>query len=408
MVVVMKNARAQIVFFMLLVSFVLLLGCVAGGPSPAPAEKNKSVNVSVPGKQYAKPIATVKIGKTTFTVGEEVSFEGEGVADEGSITAYSWRSGASGQLSAEKSFSTSALSAGTHEIFFKVQDGRGQWSDDARVEIRVLPVNKKPVALVNYVSGYSIAKGDSVEFIGHGEDADGSVVAFEWNSTDGVLSTKASFNTTALPVGVNAVEFRVKDNRNEWSEPAQVKINVSDAGKPPKARITVIDPNPSVAGALVMLGGVGVDSGSKMVEYYWESDKDGSLRKLQKIDVYLSVGAHIIRFKVKNDKGAWSGFDEKIANVYSSRIDVPRPRINSITPSSAKKGASVYFNANAYDIDGNIMAYEWRSSIDGPLSTQPSFTTAALSVGRHYVYVRAKDNSNNWSPEVAAIVDVTE
>jgi hypothetical protein len=60
--------------------------------------------------------------------GETVSFFGHGEDNDGTATACSWTSNLDGQLSSEASFSTSALSSGTHKISFRVQDDQGVWS----------------------------------------------------------------------------------------------------------------------------------------------------------------------------------------------------------------------------------------------------------------------------------------
>ncbi|UCE72897.1 MAG: PKD domain-containing protein, partial [Methanomassiliicoccales archaeon] len=49
--------------------------------------------------------------------------------------------------------------------------------------------------------------------------------------------------------------------------------------------------------------------------------------------------------------------------------------------------------------DGNIIAYNWRSTIDGFLSDFSSFNSAALSIGQHEIYLRVQDDDGVWSLE---------
>lgn len=386
----------------------LLFGCLGEGVQPPISinESSNASNASVVVKHNVKPTAVILMDKTVFVEGEDVSFIGEGSDADGRVAAFSWRTDTGGQMSAEQSFATNILPVGTHQVFFKVNDDAGDWSDEATITIEVKAVNAKPVAFIGNVSKSEAVFGEEITFAGRGADADGTVEAFEWSSSvDGVLSVKSNFSVSNLSVATHEVKLRVEDNAGEWSNAVVVEVNVSNAVLP-KAKITVATPNPANAGGMVSLGGVGVDASSEITEYYWESDREGILRKLQKIETYLSIGPHIIRFKVKNAKGTWSAFDERIVNIYSDQIAFPKPRINTITPSPAKKGTKIYFSGNADDIDGNIMAYAWRSSLDGNLSTQPDFEIYNLTVGRHYIYFKAKDNANNWSPETAAILDV--
>ncbi|ETR68386.1 MAG: hypothetical protein OMM_10580, partial [Candidatus Magnetoglobus multicellularis str. Araruama] len=76
----------------------------------------------------------------------------------------------------------------------------------------------------------------------------------------------------------------------------------------------------------------------------------------------------------------------------------PVATINSINPTSAKISETIYFSGYGNDPDGgSISAYEWRSSIDGQLSTQSSFSTSNLSAGNHTIYFKVRDDENIWS-----------
>ena len=53
------------------------------------------------------------------------------------------------------------------------------------------------------------------------------------------------------------------------------------------------------------------------------------------------------------------------------------------------------------------MAYNWRSSKDGQLSTLASFSTSSLSVGTHTIYFKVQDNNGAWSSEVSDTLVIT-
>jgi len=46
-----------------------------------------------------------------------------------------------------------------------------------------------------------------------------------------------------------------------------------------------------------------------------------------------------------------------------------------------------------------VVAYRWRSSLDGDLSTKAGFQTSSLSPGVHTVYFKVQDNNGAWSEE---------
>jgi hypothetical protein len=71
--------------------------------------------------------------------GEVVTFRGYGTDSDGSIAAYDWRSSADGDLSNAASFQTSSLSPGTHTIWFRVQDDKGEWSKEVSATVVVIP-----------------------------------------------------------------------------------------------------------------------------------------------------------------------------------------------------------------------------------------------------------------------------
>lgn len=82
----------------------------------------------------------------------------------------------------------------------------------------------------------------------------------------------------------------------------------------------------------------------------------------------------------------------------------PVATIDSVTPNPATEGQTVSFSGHGEDYDGDITGYNWRSTMDGQLSTQASFSTSSLSVGTHTIYFKVKDDDNEWSITEATVV----
>ncbi|WP_164997748.1 S-layer protein domain-containing protein [Methanolobus psychrotolerans] len=80
------------------------------------------------------------------------------------------------------------------------------------------------------------------------------------------------------------------------------------------------------------------------------------------------------------------------------------PSVSSLLLSTNKTtyGSEVSFYGNGTDQDGYIVAYNWRSNIDGQLSTYSTFTSSELSACNHTIYFKVKDNNGDWSNEVSA------
>jgi len=77
----------------------------------------------------------------------------------------------------------------------------------------------------------------------------------------------------------------------------------------------------------------------------------------------------------------------------------PTADIDSISPTEVSPGETVTFKGHGTDPDGTVVAYRWRSSVDGDLSTEPNFETSSLSPGEHTVVLKVQDNNGAWSPE---------
>ena len=86
----------------------------------------------------------------------------------------------------------------------------------------------------------------------------------------------------------------------------------------------------------------------------------------------------------------------------------PTAVIDSISPNPALPGANVDFTGHGADSEGGaVFAHSWRSNIDGVLSASASFSTSALSTGRHTIYFKVQDDLGTWSKEASARLDVT-
>jgi hypothetical protein len=84
----------------------------------------------------------------------------------------------------------------------------------------------------------------------------------------------------------------------------------------------------------------------------------------------------------------------------------PVAEISSISPSQAYAGEEILLTGWGKDKDGQVVGYEWRSSIDGLLGESDSIVTSALSEGEHTIYFAVRDDSGEWSEAVSAQLTV--
>jgi hypothetical protein len=109
--------------FLILIVLTASIGCLI-----APPVSNQ------PPTAYIDSVSPVNA-----TLGETVTFNGHGIDSDGSIAAYNWRSSRDGDLSTSASFKTPSLSQGTHTIWFKVQDDKGDWSKEVLANAIIVP-----------------------------------------------------------------------------------------------------------------------------------------------------------------------------------------------------------------------------------------------------------------------------
>jgi N-acetylneuraminic acid mutarotase len=92
----------------------------------------------------------------------------------------------------------------------------------------VLPENVPPTAYIDSITPNPATRGETISFVGHGSDSDGSVKAYKWRSSiNGTIGTAATFNASTLTNGTHTIYFSVKDDSDAWSEEAMAIVTVN-------------------------------------------------------------------------------------------------------------------------------------------------------------------------------------
>jgi len=190
---------------------------------------------------------------------------------------------------------------------FVWQDSRGATHDLWWREV----ANQPPTAIIDSISPNPAEQGTTVFFYGNGDDADGTIAAYEWTSNlvGGTLSTAQSFSSSSLPLGTHSISLRVQDNEGEWSEAVTETLSITAAtsNEAPTAYISSISPNPAKPGQMVNFIGGGNDPDGSIVFYSWWSSRDGEISFEAEFSTdSLSEGTHYISFTVADDDNAYS------------------------------------------------------------------------------------------------------
>jgi hypothetical protein len=125
--------------------------------------------------------------------------------------------------------------AGTYLATLKVKDDDGDESDNtASIQVAVIETNEPPTATITSITPSPALEGDDVTFVGSGEDTDGNVVEYQWESQiDGVFGSTATFVYDKLTIALHTITLKVKDNDNEWSAVDTATLEVK-ANTPPQ------------------------------------------------------------------------------------------------------------------------------------------------------------------------------
>jgi parallel beta-helix repeat protein len=203
--------------------------------------------------------------------------------------------------------------------------------------------------------------------------------------------------------GIGDSLYIIPDGLNKDYYPTgvfQTPEQPGEENQPPNAYIISISPNPAESGQLVSLRGSGSDSNGFIIAYEWRSTIDGKISDQTSFQTTsLSVGVHIISFKVQDNYGVWSVEQTRSITISPALNQIPIAYIDEITPNPASLRQAVLFRGHGTDEDGTITAYKWFSNKDGVISTASSFSKTNLSLGTHTIYFQVKDDTE-WSPQV--------
>ena len=342
-----------------------------------------------------RPLAVIVTPTANVVIAdEEVTFNGSGVDFDGTIVEYQWRSSLDGPLGNAPMVNIDNLTPGPHTIFFRVRDNDGEWSRETN---RSLKVNVRPTAFIDFITPRPSTYNNEVAISGHGIDDEGPVLSYIWTSSiDGNLSYASTFSTYSLSPGNHTISLQVQDADGAWSEEVTDSLFVN---LPPIARIRGIDPAHSLEGDSIMFNGTGSDFDGSVTGYHWRSSLDGFLSHNVSFNTAsLRAGNHTIYFRVQDDTGAWSleAFNTLFVNA------PPVAEIIGDYSSVFRNNETIILVGTGNDSDGGELEYEWVSSIDGVLSTEPSVTIPAanLTPGTHRVGFRVRDESGVWSTTV--------
>jgi PKD repeat protein len=280
------------------------------------------------------------------------------------------------------------------------------------VKFNFIELNNAPVAFIDAIEPSPAGVGDTVYFDGHGEDSDGNIAAYNWESDiDGELSSEESFATADLSEGEHIITFKVQDDKGKWSAPATEPLVVGNV--PPTAFIDSITPNPALVGQTITLTGHGEDSDGTVEAYQWHSSIDGNLSNEESFSTnLLSIGGHTITFTVYDNNGVASVPVSRTLTVQNLANDVIIDNGGSGTSStgtwSVSGGTGFYGVNSVWARNGATYTWTFSPAISGYYQlymwwTQYSSRSNNIPVdiqhigGPSRVYINQQQNGSKWN-----------
>ena len=322
--------------------------------------------------------------------------------DDGEIARYVCRNDSEELYNGtEEEFELGGLDPGNHNLFIKVQDNHGVWSEESSADLKV---HARPTAEIKSLKPNPVLSTDSIMFTGNGED-DGEVVRYLWRTDLEELynGTEDEFELDNLSRGSYTIYLQVQDNDGAWSEEISIELTVHSR---PTVVIDEIEPDSALTTDTVKLKAEAEDDG-EVVRYLWWNETGELYNGTEnEFDLQnLNPGNHTIYLKVQDNHGVWS---EETSRYFSVHLR-PTATIVSILPGTLIEGEEVSFSGEGSD-DGTVVKYLWISSLDGELhnGSESGFSTTGLSIGNHTIHFQVLDDQGVWSEEVSTTLEVKE
>lgn len=200
-----------------------------------------------------------------------------------------------------------------------------------------------PEANIDKISPNLAVERECILFIGHGI-TDASIIEYAWfSSLNGEFynGTASEIEFCELSNGTHIIYFKVKDNYGIWSHEVESTLTVN--GKP-RAFIDSISPEPAEEGQPISFDGHGFDDNT-IIMHHWRIGEEvlynGPNSSFSQSNI--SVGNHIIHYKVQDNQGVWSEEVNTTIIIFSPTIEDTIPPSHSITS-----------HENGEEVNGNI------------------------------------------------------
>lgn len=260
---------------------------------------------------------------------------------------------------------------------------------------------------------FEVLTGEPVTLDGSGSSdiEDGSNLEYHWNvSGANPASVVLSDDTVVDPEftapntpGNYTFTLKVKDSKDQWSDPDDVIVRVIN--RPPVADAGV-DITRTVDSSVTLNGSKSQDPDGSVDHYNWSCTSHGvtlgSPDSPSPSFIPDEVSTYVFTLTVQDDQGEWSPNNDTV------NVTVVAKGVNLDPSGDAGQDQRVFLGDTVIlegdgsnDPDGEIVAWEWNCTshsgitLQDPNSTRPSFQPD--SVGVYTWTLRVQDDNGSWS-----------
>ncbi|MEM2900188.1 MAG: CARDB domain-containing protein, partial [Thermoplasmata archaeon] len=378
--------------------------------------------------------------------GSPVAYSGQGLGHGlgDSIVACKWRSSIYGEFSQSFSGTTTVLTEGLHVIYFKVQDGLGNWSIESQEWLLVLPKEERPIITINSPLDGNVLTGTcDISWNVTGVLGGTIKVSIFYSSSSGeywnliedslIANGTYSWKTYEHPNGSYLLKLRAYEKENftggkeVYSEKIAGPFNVMNIGVQNKVPTTILvypEDNGIISSSIPLLVWRAVDDDGDSLFYdVYLDKKDAStlVSRMQKsnyfypgvLELGISYYWRVVPYDGKNYGECISGkFTFKVG---SGSNEPPLLIRMPDTDISVKESEKTNLSVKARDDEGSTISMAWfldgrsveSSAItnyqeDGYLVSTFTYNPNYNSAGRHVATLLSVDSSN---PRAASIAE---
>jgi hypothetical protein len=229
----------------------------------------------------------------------------------------------------------------------------------------------------------------------------GTITVVEWKVNGVVVSAPPTIFAQA---GTQTVELRVKNSSGVWSAPLIKSFTVNGApvaviGMSPSTNVDNTTAITWTSTGSTISGGLTISSSE------WQLDSNPVVTAIPN-GIISTVGAHVMKLRVKDSIGSWSAWSSKSFTIVQSNR-VPTAVITMTPSSSITDATSITWSyGSSTDPDNDaISSAEWQLDSNPVVTAAPNGIVA--TVGSHTMKLRVKDARGLWSSLVSQTFSVT-